>query len=107
MKVIISNDNKTLTGAFCVNNDNDKCLSLYINTLRRNVYPDSITTSWHERDPFITYQFYKDYGFADTQIDSVKFIPENDIEKAKLKNLSFTLHNKDQLWYIFIPDNLY
>ena len=102
MKVVISNKYGLIESAF--SEENDACLSLYINTTERWVEPSYTVHGYGE----IEYVFYVDYdNDDDDRRDSVTFIAEDDIEAESMQRISFECHEKEQLWFLFLDRSVY
>lgn len=96
MRIEISNSFNQIHSVFY--NVNKLALNLYINF--QNKWPEfywitgGITELYvHEKDSF--------------DMDKVTFIPENATEERLLDCINFDLLNKDQLWTIFVAEELY
>ena len=107
MKIEIVNPNNIVSSAF-IANDTELSFSVFINTTERWVQPYGITFGNSD----ITFEFadsegFDDGGLRDLPADTVTVFAESDEECNELKRLYFTLHDKDQLWYLFPKAEVY
>lgn len=101
MRIEIRNPNGIVTGAFA--QDHGELLSVFINMKERWVR-HSFTTSC-DGEWGIGYD--PDEMGIDDKPDEVMLFADTKRERELLKNLHFELLNKDQLWMIFVPKELY
>ena len=104
MQIEITNPNGIITSAFfeCSNN---KCFSVIINTKNKYITSDCAITSYISNT-----LLYKGFSFTNEnslEEDIVKLIPDSLEDQNILKRLVFLLHEKDQLWYVFLDASLY
>ncbi len=102
MKLIVENPNGIVESAN-YSRDSEGCSSLIINTRNKGVLPDA-EMGCSDEQSFIFYASADDAKFAN---DKVLLQAETEEEKAIIRRLSFSLHSKDQLWYVFLDRSVY
>jgi len=98
MKIKTQNKNGIVDNAFM--RYGKQSFSLFINTTHRNVEP----CYRHSEKNKMEFVFYCEGGET---FDSVAIIAENEKDNEILNYLVFNLHCKDQLWFLFLHDEIY
>jgi hypothetical protein len=82
----------------------EKSLSLFINTKERSIRPDAYGSG----DNYFEIYYFKETHDDDAiPHDVVKIIAEDEKEKMFLSCCHFELMAKNQLWMIFLPEEIY
>ena len=102
MKIIVTNPNKIVSSAF-IDNETELSFSVFINTTERWVQPDCCQSA----DDYLVFEFMNEECDRSELFDSVRLTAESEDDCKKLHRLYFTLHDKDQLWYLFLKEEVY
>lgn len=104
MRIEIKNPLRIVDDVFIQRSE--KSLSLFVNTKQRGIRPDAYGSG----DDYFELYYYADIAekpFEELKFDHVKIVADNDEEKMFLSCLHFELMSKNQLWIIFLPEEIY
>ena len=100
MEVKVKNKYGLVRNAFI--KENEYSFSLFINTHKKHIYPNSR----HYSKKCLIYYFNETDNHVSNR-DMVELIAENEHDEEVIKRVIFECHDKNQLWYLFVKDEIW